>query len=109
MGYMRNHCIVVTCYGSTDGDMPIIDAHKKAIELFQHLVSNIVESTCNGMFSFFIAPDGSKEGWDTSDYGNCQRDNFIKWLRDKSYDWAEIQYGDEEGITKVIRHSDEYE
>jgi len=108
MGYMRHHAIVVT---SWNNDL-IKEAHEKAKGLCSS-VSNITEVVINGYSSFFVAPDGSKEWWEDSDKGDCARNSFVEWLNSKRYEdgpslaWVEVQYGDDEGETKIIRHSDE--
>lgn len=120
MGYMRHHAIVVTSWSKH-----IEQAHAKAHEVFDSedfpfwtpsadsLVSPIINSLTNGFSSFFIAPDGSKSGWDTSDIGNNRRGEYIAWLEDQRYDdlsspfdWVEIQYGDDDKNTRVTRDSD---
>lgn len=62
MGYVKHNSIIVTDYK----DDRIITIHKKARKMFGVHVSDIVASELNGYCSFFIAPDGSKEGWDFS-------------------------------------------
>lgn len=114
MGYMRHHAIIVA--GSIDPW--VAQAHGRAHHVFDDgpgtLVSPVISGRTNGVCSFFIAPDGSKEGWSDSDECDAKRDAFIAWLRSVVYedgssplDWAEVQFGDEDGVTKVTRHSDE--
>ena len=128
MSYQRYHAILVT--GSYDCD-PITAAatrylgchgfhwaavaRRKASKIFgdEH-VSELIETHLNNVVSFFVAPDGSNEGWDDSDKGDDNRDAFIEWLESLRYDdgssplaWAEVQYGDDEGVTKIVRDSDE--
>lgn len=103
MGYMRHHAIVVTGWGQA-----ILDAQEMANSIFDN-VSPIIRSEANGYDSFFIPPDGSKEGWDESNAGNKRRDDFIGWLRVQSWvKWVEVQYGDDDGVTRITRHSDEH-
>jgi len=122
MWYMKHHAIVVT---GLDQDK-LKEARKKiigeAIETgiatketidLRCLVSKIVMSFSNGYGSFFIAPDGSKEGWATSDDGDSLRDKAIKILDSYKYDdgsspfsWVEVQYGDEQSLTLAKRNSD---
>ena len=66
----------------------------------------------NSYLSFFIPPDGSKEGWPDSDLGDERRARFIAWLHDQEFEdggsclaWAEVQYGDEDGEQVVVLHS----
>ena len=105
MGYMRHHAIIVTSWNENH----LREIRKYAKNLFSHLTSEIVFATINGYGSFMIAPDGSKEGWITSNDYNDKRDMFIKFIennRDALWcDYVEIQFGDEEGNQKVLRAS----
>lgn len=109
MGYVRHHAIIVTSWNCE----LLWEAFEKAKSIFPEL-SSMIESEINRYTSFFIPPDGSKEGWDKSDEGDSRRKDFINWLNKQRYedgstalDWLEVQYGDDEGESKVIRHSDE--
>lgn len=117
MGYMRHHAIVVTGYSEEH----VSKAHAEAVRLFSkepegtlhpHIsnVSPIIGPAINGYHSFFVGPDGSKEGWEPSKCGDDRRRKFVEWLRRSDtghFDWAEVQYGDDEGVTKIAAHSDE--
>lgn len=109
MGYMRHHAIVVT---SGIGDF-IEKAHAKAEYCFPW-VSPISPSAINGYQSFFVPPDGSKEGWEDSDLGDVNRKLFFEWLESQQYgddsspfDWVCVQYGDDDLKCKVVRDSQE--
>ena len=120
MGYMRHHTIVVT-WDKKHAEL----ARGEALRIFNtesmgiagrvpSLVSELVDSAVNGYSSFFVAPDGSKEWWGTSDNGNTCRELFINELRFMQrrnifLDWVEVQFGDDEGVTRAIigSHSDE--
>lgn len=108
MGYMRHHAILVTSWNAEK----IQDAHTKATEL-GCAVSGIVGEVVNGYQSFFVAPDGSKEGWSDSDLGDQRRSEFIDWMRSKYFsdgssylDWAEVQYGDDNDEAIVTQAHD---
>jgi hypothetical protein len=118
MGYMVHHMIVVTTWD----EALIQQAHDKACEIFQvpnhfgkHVqVTPIMQSPVNDYYTFFVPPDGSKEGWGDSDHGDSRRDQFVAWLNEQRYDdnssplkWAEVQYGDEERDNRVLRHDGE--
>ena len=98
MGYIRHHAVVVTSWD----DKRIEQAHTKAVELFgARYVSPIVESQMDGLLSFFIPPDGSKEGWEESSAGDARRTEFIAYLHAQAYDdgsnsikWVVPWYGD---------------
>jgi hypothetical protein len=113
MGYMRHHTIVVTGPSSNSADetQTVSDARMRAIELFGELVSGEVASVRNGYKSFFIAPDGSKENWDTSLQYDAYRKRYVEWLRKRVYedgssslDWIELFYGDGEGEVLILNH-----
>lgn len=95
MGYRRHHAIIVT-------GCDLKQVHKKAKKIFPQ-VSEILPPLINFTESFFIPPDGSKEGWADSNEGDDRRQEFIIYLHRKTCDWVEVQYGDDEGINKVVR------
>jgi len=110
VGYMRHHAIVVTSHPDLAKK-----AHAKALGLFGlSRVSPIINSSSNSYASFFVSPDGSKEGWPESDKGDDLRELFVEWLREQYYedggtsiDWAEIQYGDEDHEAALVGSGDE--
>lgn len=114
MGYIRHNAIVVTGHiwnHLEDGEETDIRcAHAKAEEIGL-LVSPIVEGATNATGSFFVAPDGSKEGWETSDEFDAMRDGFVQWLREKSrlgeewFSWAEVILGSDDCEAKIDRHA----
>jgi hypothetical protein len=71
------------------------------------------------ILTFMIIPDGSKEGWPGSDEGDARREAFLAEVRRRAaltlldeddewfFDWVEVQYGNDDGITKIVTHSDE--
>lgn len=111
MGYMRHHAVVVTTYDATLASV----ARNKALELFEAAqVSPICSPECNGYHSFFVAPDGSKDGWERSETGDTARAAFLAWLNEQRYgdnssphDWVEVQYGDDDRVTKIVNSSDD--
>jgi hypothetical protein len=103
MGQILHHGIIVTA--------SLIDIQKAKIvaeRIFYQpdnpeltLVSSLVPSFWNSSHSFFIAPDGSNEGWEPSDEYDMKRANFIQWLKSKAweegsnpYKWVEVVYGE---------------
>lgn len=122
MGYMVHHAIVVTCWSEGNAER----ARAEALRCFgpvgvlfdggpplgDCLVSPIIHSPVNGYYTFLVGPDGSKEGWKPSDQGDAARAAFIAWLEAQRYedhsspiDWAEVQYGDEDGDDRLLGHS----
>lgn len=114
MGYMRHHTIVVTSWD----DELAITAHAQAEEVFTEtacVVSALTPPATNGFRSFFVAPDGSKEGWTASNEGDEARSVFVEWMDSQRYsdgstslDWVEVQFGDDDGETVVISDSDDW-
>jgi hypothetical protein len=103
---MRHHAIVVTGFDPDRVDQ----ARQEAINLHM-TVSEVLRSPVNEYYSFFVAPDGSKEFWTESDDGDKAREALKRYLRAKHpggyLDWVEVQYGDDEKATLIMNHSDE--
>ena len=104
MGYMRHHAILVTTFNKKLAE----DAYERALIVFGGHVTPIMEAPVNDYYTFLIPPDGSKEGWADSDYGNEARAEFITYLekfryedRSHPFDWVEIQYGDDDHETEL--------
>ena len=97
MGDIHHHAIVVTGWNPAY----VAKAHEQATKIFEW-VSPISPPVVNGYTSFFIPPDGSKEGWQESNKGESLRSGFISWLsKSLTYDdqsckveWAEVGFGD---------------
>lgn len=116
MGTFRHHTIVVI-----GQDMP--DTHharEKCIDILKRntndskraamLVSYTCESITNQFYSFFIAPDGSKEGWDISDQCDNARKEIVEYLkkqRDKGICFIEIAFGGHNGVSAEILNQHE--
>jgi hypothetical protein len=110
MGYMRHHAIIVTSWKRE----LLEQAHARAVELGMS-VSEVTGEVTNSYRSFLVAPDGSKEGWDTSDQGDAARAALVEWLDDQRYEdrstslnWVEVQFGDDNRETRIVRDSDQY-
>lgn len=106
MGYIKHNAIVVVA-----GEDDIEKIHQKAIEIFsktdfkaERLIGSIIPSITNGDASFFIAPDGSKEGWDKSDTCNDLRKELMDWLCDNTYvDYVEVRFGGDDESESIER------
>ncbi|CAI8981109.1 putative _PNPOx domain-containing protein [Brevibacillus sp. IT-7CA2] len=93
MGSIRHNAIVVT--GADYDREKFGKAHMKAMELFGVLTSPIVTRNLNGYMSFFVAPDGSKEGWAGSDIGDEKRKEFADFI-------DSLAYGDGSNYVKFV-------
>jgi hypothetical protein len=110
MGYIRHHAIIVIGWDKTRLEV----AHNAALGFFESngRVGETLEAPVNGYASFFIGPDGSKEGWESSNEGDRRRANFLEWLETSRYedrsghfDWAEVVIGPDDGNSWVSRHT----
>lgn len=117
MGYMKHNAAIVTNW-----DLKELEAaHLKAKEIFKakfegdvmvrdaaRLVSDIVHGIINSQASFFIAPDGSKEGWADSDKSDEARKEFLDWLlaNENFSDYIEVRFGGDDEYDTVIRSKD---
>ena len=104
MGYMRHHAIIVSSWDAK----PLADAHQRAVPLFRPgQVSAISPEMVNGIQSFAVFSDGSKEGWAESAAGDSARDALVEILDDGSTSvrWVEVQYADDDRETKIVRDS----
>lgn len=114
MGYIKHHAIIVTSWQNEK----IKEAHQKAKEIFERnfitdgngskLISDILKGVINDQSSFFIAPDGSKEGWPTSDNGDNARKEFLDWLQkdENDCDYVELMFGGDDEEESVVRSKD---
>ena len=108
MGYIKHHAIVVTGYNDL-----VQKAHGKAMDLFDwRMVSEIRPEVVNGYRSFFIAPDGSKEFWETSNVNDGKRSQFIQFIESLAYEdgsnslrYAELFFGEDNGEAEMLRHN----
>jgi hypothetical protein len=110
MGYMSHNAIII----SSVFDDKIEAAHAKAVTVFgSRMVSPILPAVTNGVRSFLVGPDGSKEGWTESNNADDMREEFRTWLRAQVYedgstalDWVEVQYGNDDHETIIVDDSD---
>lgn len=76
----------------------------------RQFISSLVGGQMNGVMSFFIAPDGSKEGWGTSTEGDQARQQFISWVRAHTewVDWVLVEFGQDSYDIRVVEHNNSY-
>lgn len=94
MSETTHHAIIVT------SGLPhaIFTAAQKAREIFGEKQIYLTPPGVNGVRSFLVPPDGSKDGWSDSDEGDRRRMIFLRWIQDAeiayALEWVEIEYGD---------------
>ena len=78
----------------------------------QQLISPIIPSLINRFCSFFIAPDGSKEGYDASDDGDIIRRKTLDFLNsladmngENNIRFVEVCYGSEDQKAVVLSNN----
>lgn len=110
MSTIKHHAIVVTTY-----DYGIaLRVKDKAEEIFKNkfndpadrdvedMITPIASGIANDLYSFMIAPDGSKEGWDTSNRADEAREEFVDYLRTVSCDFVEILFGGDNDREEIV-------
>ena len=107
MGTHQDQTIIVTGGMDKDSNDYIKGIHKKAKKIFNKpikdggetlydidVVSKIKYGVMNGVASFFIAPDGSKEGWHHSNVFDKRISKFMELTHGKGYEVVHISYGE---------------
>jgi len=106
MGYIKHDAVVVT---GSEKDVKRLHVHAEKL-FMQSTVSAVLGPLVNRTYSFFVAPDGSKEGWESSNKQDKARDKFIRFLlkhkKDLHADWVHISFGGDQEKTIVIKSSD---
>ncbi len=106
MGYIRHHLIAVSSFDKDKIDW----IHQKAKSIFESMVTDVLYSPVGAWNTFFIGPDGSKEGWDDSHKYDRFRDIFIELIEDEKYEdgsnavrYCEFYF--DENHSEVVRHN----
>lgn len=97
MGYIRHNAIVATAWDES--------LAKTLFDFASRLGANplISEKAVNGYVTVVIPPDGSKEGWASSDDGDLRREEIVKLLMSAGFEWLEVAYGWDDGSADVVR------
>ena len=115
MGYIKHNAIIVTGWEKTSMEA----VHSKAKEIFKEgfkqdntngdqLISELILGLANTQYTFMVAPDGSKEGWATSNFGDEAREELLNWISKSNYycDYIEIRFGGDDELEGVIRSNE---
>ena len=87
MGYTRHDAVIITTWDKRvwEALAPLVDGRT---------VIDCGPSECNSYRSFFMPPDGSKEGWAESDVGDSRRANVAAAARVAGWcDIVTVSYG----------------
>lgn len=114
MKNIKHHSIIITVKDFKMAEKiknEVAFLYKKNMEAKNgfELISPIIPGLINNYYSFFISPDGSKEGYDLSDDGDKIREKTIQLLnRYLSMDptlelnYVELFYGDEDNAPQIL-------
>lgn len=104
MGFYLHHAILVT------SNLESIEIAWQYVRRTGVIVSDISDAHANGFRSFAVFPDGSKEGWRTSDDGDVLRKSIVDYLRTMQTSglaWVEVSYGGDEPKARIEAESEE--
>lgn len=106
MSYVRHHAIMVTGWDKET----VETARAEAFRIFDRTaayVSPVTPEAVNRQVSFFIAPDGSKEGRQESNDCDAARAKLLDWLR-ASEGWlsyVEVEFGGDGNAAEITADS----
>lgn len=99
MGLMQHHAVIATTFSDERAQKVhewILALPEDARGLFL-----LGKGVINSEYTIVLIPDGSKEGWEESDWGDRLRADFTARLREDDYDdgsspwmWVEVAYGE---------------
>ena len=108
MGYIKHKAITVTSWDSEK----LEKVHTKAKSVCGDRVSEIIKSPVNGYISFIVCPDGSKEGWDSSEQGDKEDSELVDFINEQAYEdgsnsisYIHYFYGEDNRNAGIINHN----
>ncbi|MGH1470144.1 MAG: hypothetical protein ACRBCS_03065 [Cellvibrionaceae bacterium] len=106
MSVENNECVVATA--SNDEAVEKIKAWVMTLSEREQSLFAFVPALANSKTTIFLAPDGSKKGWEAANHGEALRSQLIEMLALFNYEdgsnpfsWVEVGYG--EYGQKVLR------
>lgn len=107
MGYIKHDAILVTSWKRE----ALEEAADKARELGLEVLGPSAKVT-NGISTFLICPDGSKEGWNESDDYDEKRSEYLGYLNGVRYEdnssclsWVAVAYSPDDRGASVTAHA----
>lgn len=113
MGRIKHNALIVTSTKYSE----IKSIRDKAIEIYQlnfakdptvssptQHITDICEGLANDLYTFLIAPDGSKEGWSISDTSDKSRKEVISYITENNIfcDYIEVYFGGDDDIEFIV-------
>ena len=107
MGYIAHDAIIAVAFPAFGGELPAVEAFRESLpEEWRPLVIGPIATIVNMDSVYAFLPDGSEEGWGTSNDGDQYREEFRALFRDGTGFHAEMiaarfggDYGNECGAT----------
>jgi len=97
MGYIAHDTILASTWKTEQHDA--ITAFRDSLpEKWQPLLVGPVPALVGGGSFWAFMPDGSKEGWDTSNDGDLHRDAFVRLLGEVNGTFVGVCWGGDYGI-----------
>lgn len=95
MGYIEHNAVVVVCFDCPpEKPAPDVEGFRATLpDEFARLLIGPITAAVNGDLTYCFLPDGSKEGWTTSNEGDEYRRSFVELFRDCYADIAHIRFG----------------
>lgn len=101
MGVMKNDAVVVSGFEDSNkvGTMSarVRDFRESLPPDWRRLIIGPIPSIINNQEYYVMLPDGSKEGWETSDFGDRTRDAFCALFMDSWFRFVHVQWGETDG------------
>ena len=99
MGVENNECVVATTWDRQS--MAKVDKWVGELSDKHQSLFAFLPSLADSKETVFLAPDGSKKGWEAAKDGKSLRDDFINFLGSfdnidgsSPFDWVEVGYGE---------------
>lgn len=113
MSDYKEHAIMISGYDGAEEYMT--KDHEKAVELFGHLVTPMMDDVVNGLRTFVVVPTGSKINRDESNKHEDSCKKFVEFLKtectfldgEPRLSWVEVTYGEREyhGASEILNDS----
>jgi hypothetical protein len=101
MGLIQHDAVI-----ATTGDPSVIPKIRKWIkEAGRPYMFHVGKQVTNGYVTVVMQPDGSKEGWETSDQFDKLREAFIALLLKSKFHVVRVSYGERGFSAQEIRVS----
>lgn len=114
MKNIKHHTIAITSNDKVQLEAlrnRVLSIYKEKMEAKKgnQIVSPIFESLINSFCTFYIIPDGSKEGYDASEDGDTVRKSIVELInsynqagRENIFRFIEISYGEDASAPQII-------